>query len=776
MTEQIHEWKIEQARVSNVIDKINERIQELNDQLGDIKVDVVDIRKKFWDDVTVNLDNAEEAAETYASIKQKAELLSERERSHRHSINQLRNLNKLKHSPYFGRVDFLETGENQAERVYIGTSSFVDKNGVDFYVYDWRAPISSLYYDYGPGTAQYETPTGLISGKMEGKKQYIIRNGTLLHMFDTGITIGDEMLQTVLGAQADAQMKSIVATIQKEQNQIIRNEKGKLLIVQGVAGSGKTSAALQRVAYLLYRHRDTLLAENIVLFSPNSMFNSYVSSVLPELGEENMQQTTFQEYLQHRLGSTFTIEDPFSQMEFVLIRSKDKSYEVGIAGIQLKSSVLFMQMIDQYLQILKDDGIIFKGLKFRGQVLFTKAMIKDYFYSIDQKLSIPNRMSLTAEWLLKELRIFELNERKEEWVECEMELLDKEAYLKAYHKLQKASQNNSEFYDFDREKEILSAIIVKKRLKKIRKYIEELKFIDVRATYLQLFKKIEFVKSFQELLPQQWSDICVSTIENIDQFHLRYEDATPFLYLKGRLEGLQVNTSIRHVFIDEAQDYSPFQFAFIKSLFPRGKMTVLGDLNQSIYAHSSVNSFEALQYLFNSDEIEQYQLTRSYRSTYQIVEFTKHIMNANIDPFNRQGGQPTIQRAQNKEELHLNIIQRIKSLQVKGLETIAIICKTAEETESVHENLSKVESIRMITKHSTGYEAGVLVIPSYLAKGVEFDAVIIYDASSDKYSRESERNLFYTACTRAMHSLDLFYMGKKTLFLQNIPAHTYIEK
>ncbi|MDE5415582.1 RNA polymerase recycling motor HelD [Alkalihalobacterium chitinilyticum] len=773
MTEQNKDWKAEQERVELVIHKMNERMHELKDQLGDVKVDVVDIRKKFWDDVTVNFDNAEEAAETFASIKQQAELLSERERRHRHSMNELRNLHKLEKSPYFGRVDFLENGEEETERVYIGTSSFVDKNGVDFYVYDWRAPISSLYYDYGPGAAQYETPSGLIDGTMKGKKQYIIRNGELLHMFNTGITIGDEMLQTVLGAQADSQMKNIVATIQKEQNQIIRNEKGKLLIVQGVAGSGKTSAALQRVAYLLYRYRDTLLAENIVLFSPNSMFNSYVSSVLPELGEENMQQTTFQEYLEHRLGDAFTIEDPFSQMEFVLTKSKDKSYKVGIAGIQLKSSLLFMQVIDEYLSLLKQDGIIFRGLKFKGQVLFSSARIKEYFYSLDQNLPIPNRMSLTSDWLLKGLRTFELQQRKEEWVEREMELLDKEAYLKAYHKLQKNNQNNDEFYDFDREQQILAAIIVKKRLKKIRRYIENLQFVDVKATYIQLFRKAEYVKRYSDHLPNEWVDICLSTAENIEQNHLRYEDATPLLYLKGRLEGLQVNTSIRHVFIDEAQDYSPFQFAFIKSLFPRAKMTVLGDLNQSIYAHSSVNSFEALRYLFQEDEMEQYQLTRSYRSTYQIVEFTKDIIGANIDPFNRQGEKPTIQSAEDENDLHSKIGKRIKTLQANGHETIAIICKTAEETENVYEHLEESLPLRMITKQSTGYESGVLVIPSYLSKGVEFDAVIIYDASNRKYHEESERNLFYTACTRAMHSLDLFYKGELSRFLEYVPKETY---
>ena len=317
------EWQDEQQRVDFVVSEIEIREKTLKEKLGNIKGDVIEIRKNFWDDVTVNLDNAEEAAETFASIKQQAELMSERERSHRHDVRQLKNLHKLKNSPYFGRIDFVESGESQTESIYIGTASFVDQEGIDFYVYDWRAPISSLYYDYGPGQGSYDTPSGLISGEITLKKQFIIRNGEIKHLFHTGITIGDELLQEVLGNASDSQMKSIVATIQKEQNQIIRNEKGRLLIVQGVAGSGKTSAALQRIAYLLYRYRDTLLADEIVLFSPNPLFNSYISTVLPELGEENMQQTTFQDYLEHRLGEKWTLEDPFSQMEYVLTSKED---------------------------------------------------------------------------------------------------------------------------------------------------------------------------------------------------------------------------------------------------------------------------------------------------------------------------------------------------------------------------------------------------------------------------------------------------------------------
>ena len=255
-----------------------------------------------------------------------------------------------------------------------------------------------------PGPAQYQTPSGTISGEMELKRQFIIKNGKINGMFDTGITIRDEMLQEVLGNNADTQMKSIVATIQKEQNAIIRNEKSQIVVVQGVAGSGKTSAALQRVAYLLYRYRHSISPENIILFSPNPLFNSYVSTVLPELGEENMQQSTFQEYLDQRLNKDFDLEDPFDQMEYMLTASNDDDYNKRVLSIRLKSSLEFKSMIDQYAEKLSQQGLIFHPLIFRKRAVVSSEQIYEYFYSLDQNFSIPNRIQLVKEWLLKGLK------------------------------------------------------------------------------------------------------------------------------------------------------------------------------------------------------------------------------------------------------------------------------------------------------------------------------------------------------------------------------------
>ncbi|MGZ4134432.1 MAG: RNA polymerase recycling motor HelD, partial [Tumebacillaceae bacterium] len=338
------EWQSEQQRVNHVVERINRRVEVLQENVSEVRQDITEFRKHFWDDVKLNLDDVDEAGETSITLKQQSELLSERERSLRHAEKEYQKLRRLQDAPYFGRIDFWEDGEPSIDHIYIGIGSFLDEESDQFLVYDWRAPVSSLYYDYGTGLAQFETPGGTVSGEIELKRQFRIRDGRIRNLFDTGVTIGDELLQEVLSRQSDAQMKSIVATIQREQNRIIRNERNRLLIVQGAAGSGKTSAALQRVAYLLYRYRETLSAEQIVLFSPNGMFNSYVSTVLPELGEENMGQTTFQDYLEHRLGRTFAMEDPFVQMEYTLTAMNEPGYEARLAGIRYKASLAFMEV------------------------------------------------------------------------------------------------------------------------------------------------------------------------------------------------------------------------------------------------------------------------------------------------------------------------------------------------------------------------------------------------------------------------------------------------
>ncbi|CAM4520356.1 DNA helicase-2/ATP-dependent DNA helicase PcrA [Paenibacillus endophyticus] len=775
MTNINKERTIEQQRVDQVTEVIRARIEDFQAQVGGMRDDIVDIRRNFWDDVTLNFEDAAESAESHASMKQQAEVLSERERSHRHIEEQLKTLLKLEHSPYFGRIDLAEEGQEKADPIYLGVGSLLDDSGYEYLIYDWRAPVSSLYYDSGPGPVAYETPSGKIKGEMTLKRQFIIRDGQIRSMFDTGVTIGDELLQEVLGKQSDAQMKSIVATIQREQNQIIRNERARLLIVQGAAGSGKTSAALQRVAYLLYRYRGILQADQIVLFSPNPMFNSYVATVLPELGEQNMQQTTYQQYLEHRLGKTFALEDPFSQMEYTLAETNDPGYEARIDGITYKSGVSFMHLIDSYAAGLSEAGLSFKAITFKGRTLISEEAIKEQFYKLDRTVSIGNRMRLTAEWMLKELTRLSREEREQDWVHEEIELLDQEAYAKAFDELQRKNRfAGNSFDDFDAERDFLAAMVVQAKFKKLRKRVKRLLFLDVPVIYKRLFES-DAATYKQALdgsheLPENWADISEQTLAKLNSGEVLYEDATPYLYLKEKLEGFHTNTLVKHLFIDEAQDYSPFQYHYLKRIFPNCKMTVLGDLNQSIFAHAvSGNGFDPLADLFSEEETEKIILARSYRSTRPIVAFTSKMIEGGdlIEPFNRDGEEPTITKVEDETQIASEVYSRVNKLVDTGYSSIAVICKTAAEGKRMHTALlAYLPSVRLIEKETVTFEKGIIVIPSYLAKGVEFDAVIIGNANQEHYGRESERKLFYTACTRAMHELHLLYTDELTTFIR----------
>jgi len=763
------EWQLEQDRVNIVIEEIDRKAAKYLQNTGMVGSDVLELRKSFWEDVTVNLDEPDDVIETAASIKQQAELLSERERTKHQFDRQLKLLERLRFSPYFGRIDFFEEGEEAAETVYLGVASLMDEQDENFLIYDWRAPISSLYYDYPPGPAHYQTPEGIIRGEMTVKRQFIIRASKIKGMFDTGVTIGDEMLQEVLGNNASTQMKSIVATIQREQNAIIRNERSKYVMVQGVAGSGKTSAAMQRVAYLLYRYRGTLKSENIMLFSPNPLFNSYVATVLPELGEENMQQSTFQEYLYSRLGKEFDVEDPFDQMEYLLSSQNEPDYHTRINGIRFKASMEFKKMIDEFVDKLASHGMIFKGLSFKGNIIISQREIHQYFYSFDHDISIPNRLQLVKEKLLRELKHAVKRERSKSWVEDEIQYLDKEDYQEAFKQLQaKKGYTDKTFDDFEWEQRLLSEMILKKHFKPLFTSVKKLKFIDMPALYIGLFT--DEIQNDQ--LPENWSAICQQTAGKVNNGYIPYEDATPYVYMQDLIKGRSSNTSIRHIFIDEAQDYTPIQFAFIQHLFPHSKMTMLGDFNQAIFSGETGSETVLTDLLLEGEEVETFRLKKTYRSTREIVEFTKKLVENGdeIEPFNRKGKIPTVTMVE-KSELNKRVLEKVFQLQEQGYQTIAIICRTADESVQTYRSLRQNVELHLIEKGTITFEKGVVVIPSYLAKGIEFDAVILYDSS--QYKQERERKLFYTVCTRAMHQLDLFATEGISPLMKNVSTEEY---
>lgn len=799
------DWKQEQERLDQVTEKLQARIEQLEPEVAGLRNQASDIRKRFWEEVTVNTGSHEDFEETVYSISQQEALLSDRERSHRMREQQWRSVNRLLPSPYFGRIDFKEDGLGIREQIYIGVSSFVDSDGMSFLIYDWRTPIASMYYDYAPGAAAYDTPGGQITGEMELKRQYQIRGGKLQNVFDTSVTIGDELLQQVLGKGADPQMKSIVATIQREQNAIIRNDKSRMLIVQGVAGSGKTSAALQRVAYLLYKHRERLKADQIVLFSPNPMFNSYVSTVLPELGEENMQQATFQEYLEYGIGKGMQLEDPFDQIEFVLNEQSTQAYQARLQAIAYKASEAYLLALRNYADWLGREGMQFHSIRLRDRDLITAEQISTQFYVYDPSIRLANRVVLLQEWLMKQLAALERKELEADWVEEEINYLDNDQYAAIDKELRddrsifefsqlyedareqlsnKLRRDEGDIDYAEQEEVLLRKMVVKEYFAPLRRSVKRMKFIDVVSLYTQLFtdRDTYVAMTGETQVPELWSDICEQTKEKLNRRELYYEDATPFLYMKELVEGSRMNTQVRHVFVDEGQDYSMFQYEFLKRLFPRARMTVLGDFGQAIFTQATelYGAQSPLIQLYGESETNLIRLVRSYRSTREIVNFTKSLLigSQEIVPFDRGGEKPLLLQVETAEQLAASVAEQLAKLRAEGYDSIAVITKTASESSDVYGLLKEQDcpSLRLITKQTLTFEKGTLVIPAYLAKGVEFDAVIIYDASSSTYYRESERKLFYTACTRAMHRLVLCAAGEWTPFLAQTDSASYDAK
>lgn len=799
------DWQQEQERLESVRNKLQARIAELEPEVAGLRDQAADLRKRFWEELSINTSTTEDFEDSFYSVQQQSALLAERERGHNRLVRQWNGMKRLLPSPYFGRVDFQEDGLNASEKVYIGVSSFVDDDGLDFLIYDWRSPIASLYYDYPPGRAAYVTPTGRIEGTMTLKRQFQIQNGQISTMFDASETIGDELLQQVLSKDADSQMKSIVATIQKEQNAIIRDDKSRMLIVQGAAGSGKTSAALQRVAYLLYKHRQTIGADQIVLFSPNAMFSSYISTVLPELGEENMQQTTFQEYIDNSLGSSLRSEEPFDQIEYTLTAQNEPGYEARLQGIAYKTSEAFLKALQNYGKWLGREGMRFKDMRFRDRVLITAERMSAKMYGFDRSLPLFSRVVLLQEWLLDELASLERKEREAFWVQEELNYLDNEQYAEVFDKLHKEREllDLSEQYavvralmtnkrrgdegdaDFaQREEELILRSIVKNSFKPLRKNVRDFSFVDVKGIYSQLFgdETSYREKTNEDAIPSQWPEICRQTKEMLSRNELFYEDATPYLFVKELIEGVWTNKEIRHVFVDEGQDYSAFQYEYLKKLFPRARMTVLGDFGQAIFIQATnlEASDSPLVRLFGEADTSLVRLMRSYRSTREIVEFTKSLLpgGGEIIPFERRGRKPRLIRLNDVKKREMQILEHIALLRAEGFASIAVITKTAAESREAHESLRihGGEALQLITKETQSFEKGVMVIPVYLAKGVEFDAVLVYDASPEAYGRDNERKPLYTACTRAMHRLHLYTTGDWSPFVQSVPANLYEEE
>lgn len=777
MANEPSEREIEQRRLSEVLKEIERRLDRELTVLGERRGDVVGIRQDFWENVRMNFSDATELGETWTSIMQQKEILIERERSHRVAFEAVERLARMHDNPYFARIDFAERGKEPAQ-IYIGRASLVGEDDETFWVYDWRAPISSLFYDHEPGPAAYETPEGEIEGDLLLKRQFVIRAGKLKHMFDTDQTVGDEILQAVLSEKSDTSMKSIVATIQKEQNRIIRDEKHRLLVVQGAAGSGKTSAALQRVAYLLYRFRGTLTPDQIVLFSPNPVFKGYVSRVLPDLGETNMRQMTFRELIEAKLGRRFQVEDLFSQTE--ALNALEGTPE-GIArekAVRYKGSEHFFMTVERYFERLQQEGVRFRPLRFRGETIVSAEEMAEQYYSVKASEGFAYRASSLRKWLLARLAKWADEQMDEPWVEEAAELADDEDIQRAYVQIRREGGFHGDaFNDEDRMTEALMRRAIDNAVAPLVKAVKSYRFLDAVAVYRELFRSRSLFAACSPdgKLPDGWDWMASRAEETLSRKVVDHEDATPLLYLMDGLKGFsKVEADVRHLFVDEAQDYTPFQAAYLRRRFPQARMTVLGDFNQAIYAGAQESGgFGGWTRLMAKEDTAVWRLTTSYRSTRPIVEFSKKILlpeeAADIRPFQREGEEPLVAGFRDGARLADAVAADIRGLLDQGYGTIGVIAKSAKECGNaaalLKERLPDEVPLAYITGASAELPKGVSVLPSYLAKGIEFDAVVVWDASSERYGKERDRKLLYTVCTRALHVLHVYYRGEPSPWL-----------
>ena len=657
---------------------IRNKISELGQVLYDREEKVMEFKKFIWD-TRHDMDPTEMKTMINASDLE-VTLMG-------YKGDYLQKLYRIQNNPYFGSITFKDTtGEN---KIYIGITHVEDEENDKYLVHDWRAPICSLFYDYELGKAQYLAPEGLIKGEITNKRQFTIKDGKLIRVFDNDINIDDELLQQVLVEESNDKMKNIVNTIQQEQNAIIRNTTDPNLIVQGIAGSGKTSVALHRIAFLLYKINN-LTSNNVLIFSPNQIFTEYISNVLPELGESNTLQTTFSSFLETNLSEYEYVE---SFTDFV--ERYYKYQEPNVKLVSYKQSDEIIEAIEKYINRL---------LK---KISFTNDIVTRDFEISKEELN----------YLLK----------------------DRYSKLLLIERIEKIAEKICNDYYRGRtgnKKSIISKLTRNLSIK-----------LNYKEIFKDFFRSEEFIESYKGSITEE------EIKKSITQKSIKYEDACIFTYIKGLIEGFNYRGQIQEVVIDEAQDYNILQYKLIRTIFKKSNFTILGDVNQTVNPYYKYDSLEKLKEIFSGSIY--LELSKTYRSSPEIIEHTNKILGLkHVSAIRRDNNRPVIFREENHnlKELLLNDIKDGK----KDNFTIAIITKTDEEAKKVYNILKDdIPEINLLLSTTKEFNKKMVIIPSYIAKGLEFDQTIIYTSKENKYTEE-EKYLYYVACTRAQHQLIIY--------------------
>lgn len=604
-------------------------------------------------------------------------------------INKRKRLTKILAIPYFGRIDFLEKKENsKVMPTYIGIHTFYDPESRATLIHDWRAPVSSMFYDHELGEAGYRSPSGEIKGEISLKRQYRIRGGKMEFMIESALTVHDDILQKELSSNVDDKMKNIVATIQREQNQIIRNEDIRTLIIQGVAGTGKTSIALHRIAYLLYTFRDSISSKDILIISPNKVFSDYISNVLPELGEETVPETSMEQILSGVLEHKYKYQTYFGLVNELL----EKPSSSLIDRIAYKASFGFISELDKFILHIENTYFKAADVKLTKYITIPAPFIEEQYLRFN-RYPIRRRFDAMADYMLDMLKI-------------------QYAFT-----VTTAGRN-----------------LLKK----------EIRLMFAGNNDIQVYK--DFFK---------WTN-------NPGMFKMRkghtleYSDLAPLAYLHLALEGNGNQPfRVKHLLIDEMQDYSPIQYKVIQKLFPCRK-TVLGDAGQSVNPYGS-STAETIQKSLTASEIMK--LCKSYRSTFEITDFAQKIHpNAELEPVARHGEKPQILQFGSAVEELSGIMGLISTYRKSGYKSLGIICKTEQQAREMADVLkSYANDISFLSSQSSAFVQGIVITSAHMAKGLEFDEVIIPQTDERNYRSEIDKSMLYVAVTRAMHRLTLTF-------------------
>ncbi len=665
--------------------------------------------------------------------------------------NKLKNLNKAIDVPYFARIDFKENDKDNIQKIYIGKTGIFN-NDYEVVVTDWRAPISSVYYDGQLGEVEYECPDGIIKGDLSKKRVYTIEKSVLKDYQDIDITTNDEFLQECLTENSESRLKNIISTIQSEQNKIIRAKMSNPLIVQGVAGSGKTTVALHRIAYLVYTYEKEFNPDEFLIIAPNKFFLDYISNVLPDLGVDYVRQQTFEEFMIENIDGNFDVK-PINEELSNLVNKKGEINLIKKSAA-FKSSLNYKKLIDEFIREFLEENLPKEDFKVSNIIVVNNSEIKEIFMNYFKNNSINESKKMLTAVLQKKIN------------NIADELIDRISEERK-NKLDKIDNNLSEEkikeirLNIFKETEYEMQQLFKGGKKLVVDYLKSFRVEKV----MQLYKKIINNKRlFDKYVEDTVYEYILKTYkENIKNKKVEYEDLAPLFYIQNKFWGNVNNIKLEHIVIDEAQDLGEFQFYIFKELVPNMSMTILGDISQGIYSYKGTNDWERLnKEVFNGKASIEY-LKESYRTSMEIMNQANIVIDKlsgkeNIilaKPIERHGNKVRHFNVKNKNE-QMNIIHKLISEQLQaGNVNIAIITKDFNESIDLYNKINKeLYDIELISDDVSRYKGGISIIPSYLSKGMEFDSVIICDES--EYNEDIlDIKLLYVACTRAMHTLDI---------------------